>query len=466
MRKRILTAAAAVIISAAAVCTASASDLSQWAAQDYALASATGLITPEFAAEDMRGNITREEFCELAMKLYTQLSGEAMPYWDTKPFSDTSSAYVTAAYMYGIVSGVTDTEFMPDRMLTRQELAAMLVRVIRTAEADIEVKEDTASLAAYSDSDEIAVWARPYVAALTDAGIMNGMDGAFEPLGGATREQAASIAARACEKYAGTSLKLYTAPAVTGGEKSVSWESVPDADGYYVIVKRDGAAEMTETVGADVLTQELPSGSCSVSVAAVYEDGVTAFSSPVDVVSAEPIITAPVFKLSLGTDEKYARIFGGSEEYASKDIADANMTTVTVDVWKLKSDGTKTASTAAIEVNKALAEDVKAIFTEIFNDSSQFPIKDVGGYCWRDVASSGSRSQHSYGTCIDINYNENYYIRGGNIYSGSYWRPGSDPYSIEPDGIVVRTFAKYGWAWGGNAWSSSNDYMHFSYLGK
>ena len=142
------------------------------------------------------------------------------------------------------------------------------------------------------------------------------------------------------------------------------------------------------------------------------------------------------------------------------------MTTVTVDVWKLKADGTKYASTAEIEVNKALAEDVKAIFTEIFNDSSQFPIKTVGGFSWRGVAASGSRSQHSYGTCIDINYNENYYIRNGTVYSGSYWKPYEDPYSITPDGIVVQTFAKYGWDWGGTAWSSSKDYMHFTYLGK
>ena len=49
---------------------------------------------------------------------------------------------------------------------------------------------------------------------------------------------------------------------------------------------------------------------------------------------------------------------------------------------------------------------------------------------------------------------------------GSHWLPGEDPYSIPADGDVVRAFAKYGFAWGGNAWQSSQDYMHFSYFGE
>ena len=108
------------------------------------------------------------------------------------------------------------------------------------------------------------------------------------------------------------------------------------------------------------------------------------------------------------------------------------------------------------------------IFTEIYNDSSKFPIKDVGGYSWRNTA-GGKISEHSYGTCIDINYNENYYVTpDGTPITGSHWKPGEDPYSIAEDSVVVKTFAKYGWKWGGNAWSDAynKDYMHFTYLGR
>ena len=33
-------------------------------------------------------------------------------------------------------------------------------------------------------------------------------------------------------------------------------------------------------------------------------------------------------------------------------------------------------------------------------------------------------------------------------------------------GDVYNAFTKYGFAWGGNAWHSKRDYMHFSYFGK
>ena len=73
-------------------------------------------------------------------------------------------------------------------------------------------------------------------------------------------------------------------------------------------------------------------------------------------------------------------------------------------------------------------------------------------------------SQHSYGVACDIKPTQNYMIRNGQVISGSYWKPGKDPYSITSNGIVVTTFAKYGWIWGGS-WSSSKDYMHFSFTG-
>ena len=117
----------------------------------------------------------------------------------------------------------------------------------------------------------------------------------------------------------------------------------------------------------------------------------------------------------------------------------------------------------------ALAEDVKEIFTEIYNDPERFPIHDVGGYAWRGDSATG---EHNCGTAIDINANENYQIRDGQVLAGSCWEPGSNAYSISPDSSVVRIFAEHGWSWGGDAWEwdsdisyGYHDYMHFSYMG-
>ena len=68
-------------------------------------------------------------------------------------------------------------------------------------------------------------------------------------------------------------------------------------------------------------------------------------------------------------------------------------------------------------------------------------------------------------TALDINPDENYQCKNdGTAMVGSYWKPGVDPYSIPSDGIVVKTFNKYGFRWGGT-FNSSKDYMHFSYFG-
>ena len=164
-------------------------------------------------------------------------------------------------------------------------------------------------------------------------------------------------------------------------------------------------------------------------------------------------------------------LFGDQNKrrFANRAEAEASMTTVIIPVWKLV-NGQKAASTMSLSVHSAIAQDVVEIFTEIYNDPEQFPIKDLGGYSWRGDSATG---EHNCGTAIDINANENYQIRDGQILAGSCWEPGTNPYSIGPDSSVVRIFAEHGWSWGGDAWAYSSDdaegyhdYMHFSYLGE
>ncbi len=115
------------------------------------------------------------------------------------------------------------------------------------------------------------------------------------------------------------------------------------------------------------------------------------------------------------------------------------------------------------QVHKEVANDVQNAMQEIIN--AGFPINSFACYSWRGM--SGNRdvtSHHSYGVACDINPDQNYQIKNGQILVGSYWKPGEDPYSIAENSVVVTTFAKYGWSWGGS-WTSSKDYMHFSFTG-
>lgn len=133
-------------------------------------------------------------------------------------------------------------------------------------------------------------------------------------------------------------------------------------------------------------------------------------------------------------------------------------------------------------VHKLVSKEVLNIFKKLY--SAKFPIKQMlltDEYGGNDEASmnednssafncrvvGGTQdvlSKHSYGKAIDINPIQNPYVKnhavepvGGNEYllRGKY-RKGM----ILPDDIVVRSFAAYGWKWGGD-WKSLKDYQHF-----
>ena len=169
--------------------------------------------------------------------------------------------------------------------------------------------------------------------------------------------------------------------------------------------------------------------------------------------------------------QKHLFLFGTENKrcFTSQEEAFASMSIVTVPVWILY-NGQKVSSTATFTIHTKLIPDIIAIFTEIYNDPERFPIGNISGYNW---SADNVIGEHSCGTAIDINFNENYQVYNGKIMSGSLWQPGVNPFSILPDGSVVRIFKKYGWSWGGDAWSTDvnenfgyHDYMHFSYMGR
>ena len=246
---------------------------------------------------------------------------------------------------------------------------------------------------------------------------------------------------------------------------SVTWDKNSSAEEYIIIVKDEDCNMIdicTSVINqAGISTENFDKGKrYTITVAEVSDK--TVFSDAVEVIYDEE---EERFEINTVSD-KYRRVFPNGTPFKTKEDADVNMATVQVPVWSLNGNGTKTSSKMELVVNANLAADVVKIFTEIFEDAEQFPIKNVGGYSWRNTA-MGKISEHSYGTCIDINSDENYYCYAdtGKAIVGSFWKPLENPYSITPDGSVVRTFAKYGWAWGGNAWTRLHDYMHFTYLG-
>ena len=167
------------------------------------------------------------------------------------------------------------------------------------------------------------------------------------------------------------------------------------------------------------------------------------------------------------TEQRRVALFNDPNKTHFSSSADASsfMTTITVPTWRINSAGEKFSATETLTVHKLVKDEVVLIFQEIYSDPERFPIKagNIGGARFTDTL------RHSWGCAIDINPTENFYcqVSGGQTraLSGSHWRPGTDPYSIQAGGSVVRAFAKYGWGWGGQGWSGGYyDYMHFSIL--
>ena len=145
------------------------------------------------------------------------------------------------------------------------------------------------------------------------------------------------------------------------------------------------------------------------------------------------------------------------KDVSTRAEAESRLVWVEVPVWRLK-DGKKVSDTERFQILDVLANDVKEIFHEIHKGKEKFPIKNLIGYSWR----GSFKSLHSTGRAIDLNPEENPQVNSnGKAIVGKSWQPGNNPYSIKPDGDVVRAFTKRGWIWGANF--RTRDYMHFGF---
>lgn len=119
------------------------------------------------------------------------------------PFTDISSmrSYylvraVNAMYTNGVINGKSDTIFDPYGQLTRQEAATILYRLCNA----LGYKLPKGNADNFADSAKIAPWAKDAVAAISAAGIMNGVgNDNFDPTGVYTCEQSALTILRTYE---------------------------------------------------------------------------------------------------------------------------------------------------------------------------------------------------------------------------------------------------------------------------
>ncbi len=183
---------------------------SSWAISELDKASEFGLIPDSLKGADMTKPITREEFAELAVKLYEQTTGTSADAVSPNPFTDTMNPEVLKAFKLGITSGISASAFAPDELTNREQVSAMLSRTIRIMAPGGDFS--TAGAPVFSDQKDISSWALEHVQFMAKSGIIKGTDGKFMPkatttaqksagYATATREQALLMSVRAFEKY-------------------------------------------------------------------------------------------------------------------------------------------------------------------------------------------------------------------------------------------------------------------------
>ena len=124
----------------------------------------------------------------------------------TTPFTDlTNDWYQDAilwAYQTGVVAGTSSTTFEPDRPVTREQIAVILMEYV-TRVLKLERTWTPADLSAFPDAGSVSDWAKDAMADAVALGLISGASNGgqtlLEPQGSATREQVATILMEFCK---------------------------------------------------------------------------------------------------------------------------------------------------------------------------------------------------------------------------------------------------------------------------
>jgi hypothetical protein len=167
---------------------------SYWARAEIVKAEKLNLLTDSIQG-DYQAHITREEFSELIVRLYEELSGNDAPFGNENPFIDTKNPDVVSANKLGIVKGVGNGRFAPDNTATREEVAVMLFRTLKAVNPEYSINSQNQKV--FSDQNMISAWAKESVGVLTSAQIINGIsDNRFNPKGKTSRQEAITFIRR------------------------------------------------------------------------------------------------------------------------------------------------------------------------------------------------------------------------------------------------------------------------------
>ncbi len=116
-------------------------------------------------------------------------------------FSDVNSAdwyagAVAKAVEYGLIEGYDNRTFAPNRTITRQEALVIMSRAMKLAGLEADGANVESLLSSFADRTAVASWAKPAMAAAVKNGLVEGSAGGLNPTGNLTRAETAAIVQR------------------------------------------------------------------------------------------------------------------------------------------------------------------------------------------------------------------------------------------------------------------------------
>ncbi len=174
-------------------------DVSKWAKDSVYIMDSLDLIPASIDHVDkMQKDITRLEFAEFIFNYYDLITvSNINNFGDTNNFKDVDNKKVNALYALGIVNGTSDTTFSPNKRITREQMATMIMRTVEKLDLKL-AKNSKDNL--FQDDKKIANWAKKGVYFCRNNHLISGKgNNSFDPKAYTTVEQVACIIDRACK---------------------------------------------------------------------------------------------------------------------------------------------------------------------------------------------------------------------------------------------------------------------------
>jgi uncharacterized repeat protein (TIGR02059 family) len=185
--------------------SSSFTDLSKhWAASSIYIMSRKFIVEGRTASLfEPNKSITRGEFATyIAKGLGLSADKASAAKFKDVNTSTVMGAYIGAASAAGIVAGNTDGTFKPNNPITRQEMAAMMIRAAKVAGLTVDLPQSAASyLQKYTDRGKVGSWAQTDVAKSVYIGVISGKTATtLSPQTNATRAEGTVMLMRLLQK--------------------------------------------------------------------------------------------------------------------------------------------------------------------------------------------------------------------------------------------------------------------------